>query len=115
MGPRQKDDSSARYISLTAASALIYHAATQAIIDDAAMLNSLARIIAVRTALMARAADNEPFMPVRPNAIVEGQFEEGGKYLWFADGRPTLRNLAIAESELARLIPELRPLLRSPQ
>jgi hypothetical protein len=108
---RLKEDRPARYISLTAASALLYHAATDAITDDAAMLNDLARIIAARTRLVARAADNAPFTPVRPNAIFEGQFEDGGKCLSFADGRPTIRNLAIAESEMARLIPELRPLV----
>lgn len=75
-------------------------------------MNALARIIAARTHLLARAADNEPFTLVRPKAIFEGRFEEGGKRLSFADGRPAIRNLAIAESEMARLIPELRPLVR---
>jgi hypothetical protein len=111
MPDKQTEDSSARYISLTAASALIYHAATDAITDDAATLNNLARIIATRTHLVARAADNDPFTLVRPKAIFEGRFEEGGKCLCFPDGRPTLRNLAIAESEIARLSAELRPLL----
>lgn len=110
MTDKQPEDSSARYISLTAASALIYHAATDAITDDAATLNSLARIIATRTHVVARAAD-EQFIPVRPKAIFEGRFEEGGKCLCFPDDRPTLRNLAIAESEIARLTVELRPLI----
>lgn len=47
--------------------------------------------------------------------VFEGRFEEGGKCLCFPDGRPTIRNLAIAESEMTRLIPELRALVRSPQ
>jgi hypothetical protein len=101
-----------RYISLTAASALVYHAATDSITDDAATLNDLARIIATRTRLLARDADSEPFSLVRPGAVHEGRFEDGGKYLSFSDGRPTIRNLAIAESEMARLIPELRTLVR---
>ncbi len=112
---RQKDDLSARYISLTAASALVYHAATDAITDDAATLNDLARIIATRTQVLARDMDGEPFSRVWPRAIFEGRFEDGGKYLCFADGRPTIRNLAIAESEMTRLIPELRPLVRRAQ
>jgi hypothetical protein len=111
---RQKDPSS-RYISLTAASALVYHAATDAITDDAATLNDLARIIATHTPLLARGAENEPFALVWPKAVVEGRFEEGGKCLCFPDGRPTLRNLAIAESEMARLIPELRHLVGRPR
>jgi hypothetical protein len=113
MTDQQRENTSARYISLTAASALIYHAATDAITDDAGTLNHLARIICTRTHLLARAADNDPFTPVRPKAVFEGRFEEGGKCLCFPDGRPTLRNLAIPESEMARLIAELRPLLRA--
>jgi hypothetical protein len=105
-------DEAPRFISLTAASALVYHAATDVITDDAATLNDLARIIAMRTHLHARGADHEPFALVWPKAIYEGRFEEGGKYLSFADGRPAIRNLAIAESEMRRLIPELRTLVR---
>lgn len=112
MSAPSQEHPNARYISLTAASALVYHAATDAITDDAATLNDLAAIIARRTDLLARAADNEPFVPVGPAAICEGRFEDGGKCLCFADGRPAIRNLAISESEMARLIPELRPLVR---
>ena len=112
MNDKHREDHSSRYISLTAASALIYHAATDAITDDAATLNGLARIIATRTDLLARNADDHPFTRVRPGTIVEGRFEEGGKCLCFPDGRPTLRNLAIPQSEMARLIAELQPLLR---
>lgn len=115
MTDSQKQHPRARYISLTAASALVYHAATDAITDDAATLNDLARIIATRTPLLARGADHEPFTPVRPKSISEGRFEEGGKCLCFPDGRPTIRNLAIAESEMARLIPELRQLVARAQ
>lgn len=104
-----------KYISLTAASALVYHAATDSITDDPATLNDLARIIATRTHLLARVADHEPFSRVRPQAVHEGRFEDGGKCLSFADGRPTIRNLAIAESEMTRLIPELRSLVRRVQ
>jgi hypothetical protein len=111
MNDKHRKNTSGRYISLTAASALIYHAATDAITDDAATLNDLARIIATRTDLVARAADNDPFTLVWPKAVFEGRFEEGGKYLCFPDGRPTLRNLAIPESEMARLTAELRPLI----
>jgi hypothetical protein len=111
----QQNADPSRYISLTAASALVYHAATDAITDDPATLNDLARIIAARTPVVARLTDSEPFTPVRPRAVFEGRFEDGGKCLCFPDGRPTLRNLAIAESEMARLIPELRPLVRRPQ
>lgn len=113
MTEQQTENTPARYISLTAASALIYHAATDAITDDAGTLNNLAHTISTRTRLLARAADNAPFTLVRPKAIVEGRFEEGGKCLCFPDGRPALRNLAIPESEMARLIAELRPLLRA--
>jgi hypothetical protein len=111
MNDKQRENTSGRYISLTAASALIYHAATDAITDDAATLNDLARIIATRTDLVARAADNDPFTLVWPKTVFEGRFEEGGKCLCFPDGRPSLRNLAIPESEMARLMTELRPLL----
>ena len=112
MNDKQREkNASRRYISLTAASALIYHAATDAITDDAATLNDLARIIATRTNLVARPADNDPFTLVWPTTVVEGRFEDGGKCLCFPDGRPTLRNLAIPESEMPRLIAELRPLL----
>jgi hypothetical protein len=111
MTDKSTEESSSRYISLTAASALIYHAATDAITDDAATLNNLARIIATRTHVVARAADNDPFTLVRPKSIFEGRFEEGGKCLCFADGRPALRNLAIAEAEIPRLTVELRPVL----
>lgn len=109
---KHDDDAAARYISLTAASALVYHAATDAITDDPATLNDLARIIATRTHVLARGTDREPFTRVWPKAVFEGRFEEGGKCLCFPDGRPTIRNLAIAESEMRRLIPELRPLVR---
>jgi hypothetical protein len=108
---QRKNNASGRYISLTAASALIYHAATDAITDDASTLNDLARMIAGRTDLVARPADNDPFTLVWPMTVVEGRFEEGGKCLCFPDGRPTLRNLAIPEAEMPRLIAELRPLL----
>lgn len=114
MGEKHREEEAAsRYISLTAASALIYHAATDEITDDASTLNDLARIIAARTHVVARSGDHEPFTLVWPKAIFEGQFEDGGKRLCFPDGRPALRNLAIAESEVARLIPELRPLVRA--
>jgi len=112
MNDERRENHSSRYISLTAASALIYHAATDAITDDAATLNGLARIIATRTDLLARNADQDPFTRVWPRTIVEGRFEEGGKCLCFPDGRPTLRNLAIPQSEMGRLIAELQPLLR---
>jgi hypothetical protein len=112
---RTHDEAAARYISLTAASALVYHAATDAITDDPATLNELAHIIATRTHLLARGADDEPFALVWPKAVYEGRFEEGGKCLCFPDGRPALRNLAIAESEMRRLIPELRALVQRAQ
>ena len=112
MNDDHRENHSSRYISLTAASALIYHAATDAITDDAATLNGLARIIATRTDLLARNADQDPFTRVWPRTIVEGRFEECGKCLCFPDGRPTLRNLAIPQSEMGRLIAELQPLLR---
>jgi hypothetical protein len=111
MTDKQTENTPARYISLTAASAVIYHAATDAITDDATTLNDLARIIAARTDVLARAGENGPFTLIRPKTILEGRFEEGGKCLCFADGRPALRNLAIPESEMARLIAELRPVL----
>jgi hypothetical protein len=93
----------------------VYHAATDAITDDAATLNELARIIATRTDLLARGADHEPFALVWPQAIYEGRFEEGGKCLSFPDGRPAIRNLAISEAEMRRLIPELRALVQRAQ
>ena|SRR5687767_3088604 len=115
MADKHNDGTSPRYISLTAASALVYHAATDAITDDPATLNDLARIIATRTRLVTRGTDREPFTLVWPKVVFEGRFEEGGKCLCFPDGRPTIRNLAIAESEMTRLIPELRALVRPAQ
>lgn len=97
-------------ISLTAASALVYHAATNTVTDDTTTLNNIAHVIGARTRLFSRGDDSEAFALVWPAELFEGVMEDGGKCLRFTDGRPTLRNLSILKRDLPQLIEELRKL-----
>jgi hypothetical protein len=102
-------------VSLFEAAALAFYDATGKHTDDAGTLNNLARLIALNTRVFARASDGEDYSLVMPTEIDEGQFQLGGAYLDFHDGRPPLNNLTILRRELAKVFDEIRDIIRGPR
>lgn len=108
MAPQQKEPAALQpFLSLRAAAALAYTAATGKYSSDIAALNDMARIVAGITAVFTRSAHPEPAR-VLPLELTEGRIERGGEQLRFSDGRPTLGDLAILHRELAKVLDEVR-------
>jgi hypothetical protein len=95
------------FLSLRAAAALAYTAATGKYTSDIAALNDMARIVAGLTSIFTRSPYPEPAR-VLPLELSEGRIERGGEQLRFSDGRPTLGDLAILHRELAKVLEQVR-------
>jgi hypothetical protein len=107
MAPQQKEPQALQpFLSLRAAAALAYTAATGKYTSDIAALNDMARIVAGITAVFTRSAHPEPAR-VLPLELSEGRIEHGGDVLRFSDGRPTLGDLAILHRELANVLEQV--------
>jgi hypothetical protein len=100
-------------VSLFEAAALAFFKATGKHTDDPGTLNNLARLIALNTRVFTRAQDDDDYSLVMPTEIHEGQFQLGGAYLDFHDGRRPLSNLTILRRELAQVLHEVREFVRT--
>jgi hypothetical protein len=100
-------------VSLFEAAALAFFQATGKHTDDPRTLNNLARLIARNARVFTRAHDQEDYSLVMPTEIDEGQFQLGGGYLDFHDGRLPLANLAILRRELPQVLHEVREFIRT--
>jgi len=98
-------------MSLSAAAAVVYKAATKRDLPSEEALNITARMIAARTRVLTAEEGHEPAM-LMPSEIFEGKFQEGGDCLVFPDGRQPLPNLRILTSALAGLIADISALYK---
>jgi hypothetical protein len=101
-----KKDPLAPLITLRAAAAKAYIAATRKTTTDTRKLNDLARIVADRVPVFTRGT----VKPARvlPDEIKKGRFEKGGAQLCFLDGRPPITHLSILQSQLPIAIAAVR-------
>ena len=94
------------FLSLRAAAAIAYTAATGKRTSSVATLNAVARIVASRVRVFVQLPDGEA-VRVLPLELAEGALEAGGDQLRFADKRPTLIGLQILHKDLAMAISEV--------
>lgn len=70
--------------------------------------NCYAALLATRLTLYSISEDREHVRPLEPDEIKSGKFRDGGREIFFADGRDTIVSLAVKRAALRAAIAALK-------